>query len=281
VLLGLIALGAAALGGKKARPAAAGPAPPRPRGPGSPGKVTTEGKLLAAAQAAEAASSTQLEAAANMAAQAGLPKASDEFARQSMRKKELETAAKGVLAQAAAAAVSSALPGIAGPIPAAMLATVPFAEASPDGWERFVKWAKQDPYDSVTPSGLYGAFRLGARTLVDLGYMRNPRQTKDASGRRKWVADWIPPLTLEKWQKTPDLQYEAFARVTMTHRRVVLAKHADAIGVPIAAQPATLSGLLGVARWAGLSGLDKWLAEPQAQRKPDTTKAFFATNGLF
>ena len=70
-------------------------------------------------------------------------------------------------------------------------------EFYPDAaWTRYVTlMAQGNSSATVSPSGNLGLFQLSLPRLADLNYVTNLR--KDASG--KWTADWVPPLSREKF----------------------------------------------------------------------------------
>jgi hypothetical protein len=167
-------------------------------------------------------------------------------------------------------------------LPAAGTRTLksPVAEASGAAWTRFVELAAAgNQADNVTPGGYLGMFAFGLPRLADLGFVTNLRKDP-TTGRR--VADWVPPLTQEKFLADPQVQYEAFVKSVQADRRAVVARHQDAIGKVLAGKVATLSGLLGAARQAGLKGLADWLAsDADRTRFPSTSAAYLRSNGLF
>jgi hypothetical protein len=155
----------------------------------------------------------------------------------------------------------------------------PVPEASAAAWTRFVElMAGNNASNTVSPNGELGLFQFSIRRLADLGYVTNPR--KDASG--KWIAEWVPPLSRDGFLSDLKLQYKAFVKATVADRAAILARHRDAIGRTLASKTATLSGLLGAARQAGLRGLAAWLASNADRTKfPRTTAAYLRSNGLY
>lgn len=157
----------------------------------------------------------------------------------------------------------------------------PLPEVSDDAWTRYVRLMATGRPNSVSPGGHLGVFGLGLRRLEDLGLVRNSRKV-ERDGRQVWEADWVSPHTLEGFLSDATLQYRAFVKHTLDHRRRILERHAQAIGQSYAAKAATLSGLLAVAHQAGLQGLARWLEnEGDRQRFPNTTAAFIRAAGIF
>ena len=152
-------------------------------------------------------------------------------------------------------------------------------EASDASWTRFVElMAGNNAFATVSSRGDLGLFQMSPRRLADLGYVTNPR--KDARGT--WTGDWVAPYSREKYLSDGKLQYESFVKATRADREAILAHHRDAIGRALAGKVATLSGLLGATRQAGLRGLATWLAAAADRVKfPQTTGAYLRANGMF
>lgn len=155
----------------------------------------------------------------------------------------------------------------------------PLAEASQAAWTKYVALMAHGNFnDTVSPAGNLGLFQMSLPRLADLHYVTNLH--KDESG--KWAADWVPPLSREKFLDDLKVQYEAFIKSTLADRRFILAHHKSAIGRVYARKVASLSGLLAVARQAGGRGLAAWLASGASKVKyPNTTAAFLRANGTF
>jgi hypothetical protein len=77
-------------------------------------------------------------------------------------------------------------------------------------------------------------------------------------------------------------EYEALVSVTRSLRRAVEGRFAGVVGTEIEGQTATLSGLLAVARCAGLGGLATWLNDVAERAKfGRTTQAYKRATGIF
>lgn len=148
-------------------------------------------------------------------------------------------------------------------------------------WTAYVKKQKQGRLNGITKSNSLGLFLMGYRMLQDLGYTRNSKKvtkTIDGVSRTVWEGEFIPPLTLDAFLSNAMLQYEAFAKMSASQSATIKQRYGSVISGSKGA--ITLSGLLNVAKVAGMGGLDAWLKEP-AKRKADTTAEFNAFNGMF
>jgi hypothetical protein len=114
---------------------------------------------------------------------------------------------------------------------------------------------------------------MSVRRLVDLGVMKNPK--KDAKG--VWTADWAIPK--EKFLGDPAFQLKVFTVSMVGLRKQVLSRYGNALGSIIETQPATLSGFLAVAHYAGVAGLGKFLSSEL--RKSTATEAYKKANQIF
>ena len=77
-------------------------------------------------------------------------------------------------------------------------------------------------------------------------------------------------------------EYAAFVRVTESLRRAVAGRFDKCIGTEIENHTATLSGLLAVARCAGLGGLATWVNDAGERAKfGRTTQAYKRATGIF
>ena len=150
-------------------------------------------------------------------------------------------------------------------------------------WSRFVKCVMGDNPGAITDSFALGLFGFGARRLVDLKVMKDPRQTQ-YGGRSVWAGTWIPPLSMAKFLADRALQYQLFF-VSMrdyAHRITNTPVARALIGTTLEGHQISLSGMLGVMHVAGWSGGLKWFSSPgDRARFPATTAAFLKCNGIF
>lgn len=158
----------------------------------------------------------------------------------------------------------------------------PLPGVSDFDWQQFVKRSSIATPSTVSPNYRLGMYELTARELSDIRWMtdayKGPYQ-----GRVVWLGTWADGKTLERFLASTDLQYDALVALTKFHARAIEARHGEVLSKrEIEGQPATLSGLLAVARKAGLGGLKSWLEnEKEREEFPETTARFTRFNGLF
>ena len=157
----------------------------------------------------------------------------------------------------------------------------PFLQPNDQQWNKFVRTLRGPDPKAITPAHYLGMFGFGMRKLVDLGLAKNPTQ-KEYNGRKVWVAEWVPPLTLDKFLGDANLQYQAFVKA-MTADAAWIKKHApELIGSTLDGKQVTMSGLLGVSKQAGVSGMMKWATDAKIRSQhPQTTAQFNKVNGIF
>lgn len=157
----------------------------------------------------------------------------------------------------------------------------PLAGVDDEAWSRYVRRSRVARPSAVTPDNRHGCFAFSARELADAGWLLDARKEL-VNGRLCWTGTWAPDRDELKFLRSVEEQHEALAALARLHARVVTGRHADLIGTDIEGQPATLSGLLGVARRAGLGGLRGWAGDAAQRRKfPETTAAYARLNGIF
>ena len=94
------------------------------------------------------------------------------------------------------------------------------------------------------------------------------------------TAEWKEGVTPEDFEDNVALQYRAFAKSSKDHAKTI--SKGDDVGKVICGEPATLSGLMTVAHFAGPTAYHKWVASDSDKDKfPATTQAYQHTNGLF
>jgi hypothetical protein len=182
-------------------------------------------------------------------------------------------------------------------------------------WTKYVRSVTYSAQKSISASYNLGMFLIGMRVLQDFGYAKNVKK-QNYKGKQVFMGDWVPPASLDLFLSDATLQYEVLLKLTLAHYKAIKARYprflqtapgidfnvapaetnVDASGqvvsrtqpttttipidrkVPGIDADVTLSGLLAVAKIAGLGGLDKWLA---GDRKQATTNAFNKSNGIF
>lgn len=150
----------------------------------------------------------------------------------------------------------------------------PLSGVSHDAWTDFVFAMKVAPLSAISKSNGLGMFDLRYKRLQDLGLVTNLSYKRDPIiNRSVQVADWVPPLTKDKFLKSANAQYKTLvASVT----RYVDAINSGTLHLP---ERTSLSGALAVLQRCGTGGLNKW--DDKSSRFPDTIELFRRTNGLF
>lgn len=158
--------------------------------------------------------------------------------------------------------------------------TSPLPGVADEAWRRYVAAARvpEAEPDYISPRFRLGLYGLDARALVDVGAMKSPRRGT-WQGREVWLADWAPASAA--WLEDPEQQYAALVKLAKRHADYIGKKHAAVIGRALEkGQPASLAGLLAVARIAGLGGLVRFVSAPE-ERFEHTLRAYRAANGIF
>ncbi len=157
----------------------------------------------------------------------------------------------------------------------------PFSNVPGEAWTKYVNGQRSGKLNTQSPGNYLGIWLMGARMLQDLGYMRNVKLVKRAeTGKQVWDGEWISPYSLQRFLSDAALQYEAFRRMSERDANYIRAKHAATLAAKQKLPVITLSGLMAVAKQAGLKGMDEWIANPST-RKASTTAQFEKFNGLF
>ena len=156
----------------------------------------------------------------------------------------------------------------------------PWKDVPSAAWTKFVKAMGDRKTKDVDPRYRLGIFGIGARRLVDLGIMKNPKKTTWKDQKGVWLAEWLPPHSEEKFLSSPEAQYRSFMASMIDYRRSINQQFADKPAPkPVSGKRVSLSGLLAVAHHAGMGGLGKWLSGER--RVPATTKAFESAAEIF
>ena len=156
-----------------------------------------------------------------------------------------------------------------------------FKNVADTEWTSYVRRSRIARPSAVAPDGRLGCYALSPRELADAGWMLDAHKAQ-RDGRLSWEGTWAPGRSEAVFLADPSEQYEALVALSTLHARVIKRQHTEVFGEALEGQPATLSGLLGVCRRAGLGGLRGW-ATDTAQRKrfPETTAAYARLNGIF
>lgn len=147
-------------------------------------------------------------------------------------------------------------------------------------WTLYVKSVQTGGQTTITPTYNLGLFGLGMRILEDFGYAKNVKKV-NYNGKLVWKGDFAGPYSLESFLADANLQYEVFLKMTANHFNYISKKHKGIMyfnQILVNGKQITYSGLLAVAKFAGLSGMDKWIT---GDRKEATTKAFEKSNAIF
>ena len=179
------------------------------------------------------------------------------------------------------AAATPIAPDPHAPDPAApIVSKPPFDGPTHEQWARYAALSQLATLGHVEPDGRLGVWLAGPNQLAEDGIMVNVRRRADGSG---WDGDWVPPHSRARFLGSQREQWEAFQRQGQRHAASIRQRLGARLGKPIPGAPslpaATLSGLMAVARHAGLGGLDKWIANQS--RKATTTAVYSRFNGIF
>ncbi len=148
-------------------------------------------------------------------------------------------------------------------------------------WNQYVAVMRGHDPKAITPAYYLGLFGFGMRRLVDIGLARNARRGM-YDGRKVWIADWVAPLTLDKFLGDADFQYKAFVKATDQDIKRIKTELLELVGSTIDGKPVTYSGLLAVIKQAGFDGLRAWAADPKVRHEhASTTAQFNRANGIF
>lgn len=148
----------------------------------------------------------------------------------------------------------------------------------PEAWSEFVAVMETAPRNKVSSRYKLGAFQMDARRLADVGVMTKARKVSYGPEMGVWMGEWTAGLSEKEFLGSMPLQYAAFVRSI----RATAPKVSKYVGTVAEGKKATLSGLLGVAHVAGVTGVESWVADPGVRRRfATTTGVFHRTNGIF
>lgn len=158
----------------------------------------------------------------------------------------------------------------------------PLDGVSDGDWTAFESMM-EDASNKVSPDWKLGRWKITARRLQDLGMAKDARQV-NRDGKTVWIADFIPPLSMQIFVNDEHLQYDTFVK-EMHFLSDGIEKMGAAGKVPLEIHGIvpTRSGLLAVAKLAGLQGLESFVktGSKDWDKFPNTRDAFLKFNGMF
>lgn len=147
----------------------------------------------------------------------------------------------------------------------------PIPNVSDEAWGAFASKCATGKLSAVSKSNALGAFEMMPRRLHDLGFVRNLSRSK-VGGRTVWLAEFVRPLTCERFLRSLSEQRRAFA--------ASMADYASRISSGEISVPGgeSLSGALAILHRCGPRGLDTWAG---GERFPSTSELHERCAGLF
>lgn len=147
-------------------------------------------------------------------------------------------------------------------------------------WTQFVAGMITSKLTSVSDSNALGMFEMMPRRLADLGIVEKLVRTRkevtadDGAKRYRtiWVAVFVPPLTCEKFLKSPSEQCDAFNRSMKDYAAKIASGEIEKPEVM------SLSGALAILHRCGPQGLKTW---ESGERFPTTQAAYDRVAGVF
>ena len=143
---------------------------------------------------------------------------------------------------------------------------------SDECWTQFVKALMTAKVDSVSDSNAVGIFEIMPRRLADLGIVRNVKRTRGPSNRVLYVAAFVPPMTSDRFLRSPQKQYEVFCASIIDYD--------GRMGTgEIERDPQmSRSGALALLHRCGPRGLETWKSGEQFE---NTKKIYDKVAGIF
>jgi len=158
----------------------------------------------------------------------------------------------------------------------------PLEDVDDADWTCYVRRARVARLDSISPSYRLGTFALSARELADAGLMSEAYKGVHDGRKGVWLGEWSDGCSLAAFLASASQQYDALMKLTQIQARAIMARHRAVLGTQIDGREVTLSGLLAVARKAGLGGLRQWVtSEEDRAAFPESGALFARFNGLF
>ncbi len=144
-------------------------------------------------------------------------------------------------------------------------------------WTDFVFAMKVAPLNSISKSNGLGMFDIRYKRLQDLGLVTNLSYRRDPIiNRSVQVADWVPPLTKDKFLKSANAQYKTFVASMKAYfdelrtGTLTVGVNGNAVIITLP-RGVSYSGALAILHRGGRSALAKW---------SDPTQQFEATREL-
>jgi hypothetical protein len=158
----------------------------------------------------------------------------------------------------------------------------PLPGVNDNEWTAFVS-SMETIGNKVSDKWELGLWKIGARRLQDLGMAKDARQV-DRDGKSVWIADFVPPLSMQIFVNDEHLQYDTFTKEMQYLLKGITDRGMSGkIPTDIHGTFPTTSGLLAVAKIAGFQGLDSFM-KPNSRdwdKFPATRDAFLKFNGMF
>jgi hypothetical protein len=148
----------------------------------------------------------------------------------------------------------------------------PIAGVDASAWTRFVGAVASAPLISVSESNALGMFEMPPRRLADLGVISKLSRTRSPAGRTIWTGVFVPPLTCERFLRSPDMQYRVFCKSMRDYAARIESGE-------IAKDPQmSMSGALAILHRAGPNGLQTW---SEGKQFPATQEIYERAAGIF
>jgi len=157
----------------------------------------------------------------------------------------------------------------------------PINEATDAQWSALVSALATGARGAVNADDkTLGRWRIDYRQLMSLGLVE--RKGAQGAAGYVWLKIGNTPVTERSFLDDEGAQYAVLERILLGHYHGIIEEWQGQIGGTVDSKPISLSGLLGLARKAGISGMAGWLCKPEDRAKfTKTGEAFDRTNGIF
>jgi hypothetical protein len=143
---------------------------------------------------------------------------------------------------------------------------------SNEQWTDFVLMMKVGSLNTISSSNGLGMFDIRYKRLADMGLVTNLRYRQDVITRRSvQEADWVAPLTRDKFLKSAGVQLKVFSESCKDYFNWL---KCEQVKLP---EGATFSGALAILHRGGKSALAKW----DQQQFESTLELYRRVNGVF